>query len=228
MWKMIGEPNINWNKPGTPQSGRACLIQLAQYILSLTGNSASVETLFSVFGNTHTKLRNRLSVDKTHMLTIVRQHRVLFHKQSGSIVKRPKRHFDSLLAPPSQPSDAQLPPGVIYEDELEQDHPTCGLSGACSELLSAAAAIQLPDSLDELDTTASTSYSSTIASTQYRPHASSHSFVFRKIKLCDLFNYPPTGTPQDKLASYWHFDYNLLDDVEDAECRVSDCTDETP
>ena len=50
------------------------MIKLAKRILSFTANSASCERLFSVFGNTLTKLRNRTGTKTLHNLAEIKLH----------------------------------------------------------------------------------------------------------------------------------------------------------
>jgi hypothetical protein len=82
------------------------LVRLAKHVLSICANSASCERLFSIFGNTLTKLRNRLG---TTTLTHLAELKMLIrdqHVQSGSVPTRLKRKFGALseqLSPSPQP-----------------------------------------------------------------------------------------------------------------------------
>jgi hypothetical protein len=103
------------------------LIKLAKHVLSICANSASCERLFSVFGNTLTKLRNRMSsktlTDLAELKLLIRDE----HRAAGKTKDQIKRKFgdvtpDAESAPiPSQPpplvpdstastSTASLPP----------------------------------------------------------------------------------------------------------------------
>lgn len=77
----------------TSSRGSGALVALAIRILSIVPNSASTECLFSAFGTTHTKRRNRLSPQKVHLTSLVRldQNR----RFQSSKPPRKKRRFDS-------------------------------------------------------------------------------------------------------------------------------------
>lgn len=63
---------------------------LATHVLSISANSASCERLFSVFGNTLTKLRNRLGTSTLTALTEIKMHIRDEHvrKRAGDRLKR--------------------------------------------------------------------------------------------------------------------------------------------
>ncbi|KAF5381398.1 hypothetical protein D9615_008423 [Tricholomella constricta] len=87
------------------------LIQLASRILSISANSASCERLFSVFGNTLTKLRNRLGVGTLTALTELKMHIRDEHvrKQSKDRVKRQFTARNSSTTTPSAMPAEQCP-----------------------------------------------------------------------------------------------------------------------
>jgi hAT family C-terminal dimerisation region len=69
-------------------------IVLAQRILSISANSASCERLFSIFGATLTKLRNRLGVETLQSLGELKMHiRDEYTKRSQEVKKRLKQRF---------------------------------------------------------------------------------------------------------------------------------------
>lgn len=67
-------------------------IQFAKRILSISANSASCERLFSLFGSTLTKLRNRLGTETLTALSELKMHIRDEHIRNKSSV-RLKRHF---------------------------------------------------------------------------------------------------------------------------------------
>ncbi|KAJ3824934.1 ribonuclease H-like domain-containing protein [Lentinula raphanica] len=75
--------------PGMPGTQ---FIRLALRILGISANSASCERLFSVFGNTLTKLRNRLGVQTLTDLTELKMH-IRDEHQRKAESKRLKRRF---------------------------------------------------------------------------------------------------------------------------------------
>ncbi|KAF5385054.1 hypothetical protein D9615_001008 [Tricholomella constricta] len=87
------------------------LIQLASRILSISANSASCERLFSAFGNTLTKLRNRLGVGTLTALTELKMHIRDEHvrKQSKDRVKRQFTARNSSTTAPSAMPAEQCP-----------------------------------------------------------------------------------------------------------------------
>lgn len=107
------------------------LFKLAYHILSICPNSASCERLFSVFGNTLTKLRNRLGNQTLASLAELKMHIRDEHLRNGETKARMKRFFgqrsqDSQTSAPSvqpvsqQPSTSAPPP----PDETETDNTT--------------------------------------------------------------------------------------------------------
>ena len=84
------------NQPDIP------LIRLARHIFSVAANSASCEQLFSAFGNTLTKLRNRLSTNTMTALTDLKMYIKDENRKGDYSRRRLKRHFGARL--PSQPA----------------------------------------------------------------------------------------------------------------------------
>ena len=75
------------------------LVKLAKRVLSICANSASCERLFSIFGNTLTKLRNRLG---TTTLTNLAELKMLIrddHLNAGNAKDRLKRKFGKTVDP---------------------------------------------------------------------------------------------------------------------------------
>ena len=85
------------------------LFKLANHILSICPNSASCERLFSVFGNTLTKLRNRLGNQTLTSLAELKMHIRDEHMRNNETKMRMKRIFgaantSSLVSPAAPPS----------------------------------------------------------------------------------------------------------------------------
>ena len=100
IWKLCDRSN-----PNSPVStGRNGLAQLAVYILSVVPNSAAVERIFSDFGITHTKLRNCLSTENIHKISVLRMH---LHRQLADAgllpLERPKRKLGDDYEPTTMP-----------------------------------------------------------------------------------------------------------------------------
>lgn len=83
------------NTLGTSSSGCGSFVKLAFRVLSIVPNSASTESAFSVFGNTHTKLRNRIGASKVHRSTLIRMDLNRQHEQARPV--RKKRNFGTLI-----------------------------------------------------------------------------------------------------------------------------------
>jgi len=91
------------------------LSQFANRVLSITANSASCERLFSVFGNTLTKLRNRMGASTLANIAELRMHlrdeELAESKEQCST--RIKRHLGTRnlndIASGTYPTNAQMP-----------------------------------------------------------------------------------------------------------------------
>jgi hypothetical protein len=88
------------------------LFKLAYHILSICPNSASCERLFSVFGNTLTKLRNRLGNQTLTSLAELKMHIRDEHVRDGEIKQRMKRFFGATTAPSAAPVSSSTVPHV--------------------------------------------------------------------------------------------------------------------
>ena len=99
------------------------LFKLAYHILSICPNSASCERLFSAFGNTLTKLRNRLGNQTLTSLAELKMHIRDKHLRAGETKKRMKRFFGNASTVPSTQALAQQPitPVPPLADETESD-----------------------------------------------------------------------------------------------------------
>jgi len=101
------------------------LFRLAYHILSICPNSASCERLFSVFGNTLTKLRNRLGNETLTSLAELKMHIRDEHLRAGETKERMKRFFGKANAAPAPTPSAQpivvAPPLTTNETEVGDD-----------------------------------------------------------------------------------------------------------
>ena len=99
------------------------LFKLAYHILSICPNSASCEWLFSIFGNTLTKLRNRLGNRTLTLLAKLKMHIRDEHLHAGETKKSMKRFFGKASAvPPAQAVSQQPivpPPLLINKTETD-------------------------------------------------------------------------------------------------------------
>jgi hypothetical protein len=97
------------------------LFKLAYHILSICPNSASCERLFSVFGNTLTKLRNRLGNQTLTSLAELKMHICDEHLRTGETKQRMKRFFgkaNDAPTPSAQPVSL-TPPLATIETEAD-------------------------------------------------------------------------------------------------------------
>jgi hypothetical protein len=92
--------------PGKPDPP---LISFASRLLSVSANSASCERLFSVFGATLTKLRNRLGVSVLKELTELKMHIRDGHLRDQTARSRLKRSFNPPTGPTGTQADASIP-----------------------------------------------------------------------------------------------------------------------
>lgn len=204
-----------WGLMGVGESnvGRSGWIKLAIRVLSFIANSASNESIFSIFGITQTKLRNRLSPQKTHKLTVVRQHRHRMYKSAGLIINRAKRHFDLL-----SDSHASPPANVVYEDNLLDDiWPAAATSPSNMAALDALIAAALEDEGNSDDWEDDLTSEVELRALRNRPGPR-----YKKTKLVNLFRYPSPATPERDLPKHWHFNKSLLDVAEDVEAEAAE------
>lgn len=84
-------------------TANSSFVKLAFRVMSIVPNSASTESAFSVFGNTHTKLRNRIGAPKVHHSTLIRMDINRQHEHARPA--RKKRNLAALLD--EEPSESQ-------------------------------------------------------------------------------------------------------------------------
>ena len=86
-----------WLKPNTKLNlGRNSLVQFAIRVLSIAANSAGLERSWSKLGNIHTKLRNRLALEKARKTSVLVDDLRCRHTEAGLSQKRRKRCFREL------------------------------------------------------------------------------------------------------------------------------------
>lgn len=108
IWRGV---NILAVDPSVIHNGHAGVAQLAVRILSVVPNSAGCERIFSLFGNIHTKLRNRLHPLLVHRSGIARLYVQRDHTRNGLITStRKKRKFGENPEPGTVNSDSQEMP----------------------------------------------------------------------------------------------------------------------
>ena len=143
--------------PGCPPSP---FFRLADRLLSIVANSATCERLFSVFGTTLTKLRNRMGTSTLSSLAELKMHIRGEHQEKSTKI-RMKNLFNnrSRNIPPAPTSPPQPPPF----SPNPQNEPTIDLSTSfISEALASGLRHLIPDetaddepSFDEVDSSIS-------------------------------------------------------------------------
>ncbi|KAE9382419.1 hypothetical protein BT96DRAFT_1027656 [Gymnopus androsaceus JB14] len=162
-----------WRRQGAiTANGRGGLVGLALRILQMVGNSASTECTFSVFGLTHSKIRNRLAPDTVHDITLVRMDRHREHKEAGVVYTRKKRKFGD--------SEPEVEPTAEQEDE---DTPSSTSDVFFSLIVAATADNEDDDSDDDDLHIPAPTPAPTLSTTARIPK-------YKKITLADLFAYP--------------------------------------
>ena len=97
------------------------LFKLAFHVLSICPNSASCERLFSVFGNTLTKLRNRLGNTTLTSLAELKMHIHDEHLRSGETKERMKRFFGKASNAPTPSGQPIVVAPPLTTDATEAD-----------------------------------------------------------------------------------------------------------
>lgn len=213
----------------TTDHGRGAFIDLALRVLSIVPNSASTECLFSMFGTTHTKRRNRLEPQKVHRAAVVRldQNR----RFRGLKPSRKKRRFDSEVGPGTGSGAGNVGSGggsleaaaaamLAEQGDLDGDGPVAPSFSSVAEGLIKAAQ-EVPETLDDDDDDIPERLSDLIPSqararvAQQQPAqpaptpnhtpSTTPTSTYKRVKLADLFVYERA---QDEgcngLKFYWH------------------------
>lgn len=77
--------------------GRNAIVKLAIHIFSVVANSAGCERVFSNFGVTHTKRRNKLDPKKVHNMAVVGMQIKREDRELGLARNRKKRKFEEIM-----------------------------------------------------------------------------------------------------------------------------------
>jgi hypothetical protein len=175
---------------------RNALTRLAIRLLSVVANLAGCERSFSIFGNIHTKTRNKLGTETVHKTGVLKMDIRRRHVKEGRVPTRKKRQFSTLDQPTSVTTPVSVDPEANPIDyvqslinEAEQDDDDDNLPNV-EELLES---IQLSFPVCAPAPTPSTSTNP--------PRRQAR----RKIPLSDLFLYPSTTEEELEggLAFYW-------------------------
>ncbi|KAJ7622690.1 hypothetical protein B0H17DRAFT_1151614 [Mycena rosella] len=207
---------------GPGLTGRGGFIKLAIRILSMVPNSAGPERVFSIYGITHTKHRNRLNPLKVHKSTTVRMDCQDSHRAAGLVPDRRPRNFslaedqDELAAMDTDISGSAVSPtSESNTDSVEADMDFSVMSAMLVDLAAR----------EDADEAAETRISETVATAAPPPPPSASASVTnpalripacKKLKLVDLFLYPAPGTPAAELEFFWKDGINGLDQEEES------------
>jgi hypothetical protein len=111
--------------------------RLADRLLSIVANSATCERLFSVFGNTLTKLRNRMETSTLSSLAELKMHIRDEHQEKSTKIRmknlfghRSKNTTSATTSPPQPPPldhPGQREPAIDLSTPLTPEDPTLGL-----------------------------------------------------------------------------------------------------
>ncbi|KAJ7231957.1 ribonuclease H-like domain-containing protein [Mycena rebaudengoi] len=193
-------------------TGRSGFVKLAIRIISMLPNSAGPERIFSFYGLTHTKHRNRLGPEKVHDATLVRNDRQRAHIEAGKVTQRRPRRFS--LADDRAEMEAM-------ERAAASDSGTDSTSTSVDVDFNSLAEIlvdlatQEEDEDDEEPTPEPSAVSNRPSASTSVTNANMRIPAYKKIKLEHLFNYPPAGTPATELDFFWKGGERSLDDEEE-------------
>ncbi|KAJ7252919.1 ribonuclease H-like domain-containing protein [Mycena rebaudengoi] len=171
---------------GESRTGRSGFVKLAIRILSILPNSAGAERVFSVFGLTHMKHRNRLEPQKVHDATTVRMDRQKAHIAAGLTIARKARRF----------SLADDEPQVSVTEAIDFDTMADNLISLINE----------DDTNEDLEITpqaSSTHPNPPPTAADTVTSATTHIPAYKRIKLADLFNYPSKDSPAAAFEFFW-------------------------
>ena len=112
--------------PLAHRNGATGLAQLAVRILSVVPNSAGCERIFSIFGNIHTKIRNRLHPPLVHKSGLARLYLQRDHAAQGILVDAQKRRkfgqelsYTNTNKNPTHQIDPVVPAVVEFQDIVD-------------------------------------------------------------------------------------------------------------
>lgn len=192
------------------------LVMFAIRILSVVANSGACERCFSCFGITHTAQRNRLAVQSTHDVNLVRMDVESQHAAAGRKPHRLKRKLGPTASSgslSSQSSQSTSFPtaetqrsehGSAQDERGDADDPErrAALEQAVLQLFADEDGDGDPTDLDHLEARLQAGESALEPADEFPTALSAH---FTKITLCDLFVYPDAGTESSTpLEFYWN------------------------
>ena len=184
---------INTQADDEVPAGRNALTKLAIRVLSVVANSAGCERSFSIFGNIHTKTRNKLGAETVHKTGILKMDIRRRQIEEGRVPTRKKRQFSTVDQPDCVTAPVSIDPGVSPIDfvqslinEANDDDNTNLPTGE--------------DGLDSADPSVPPAVPSPTLPTN-PPRQQGR----RKIPLSDLFLYPSTTEEEldSGVAFYW-------------------------
>lgn len=175
--------------------GRNTMVKLAILIFTVIANSAGCERVFSNFGVTHTKRRNKLDPKRVHDMAVVGMQIKREDRELGVARNRKKRKFEEI-------SDDVQPLSSTSADTLEHLDPTDFRHYA--EGLVRQAEISNQEDVDEILPASILPTVSPIQSQE--PHSylmttTNHRNLKTQIPLSGLFNF--SLRPEEGLEFYW-------------------------
>lgn len=181
------------------------VVKLARRLLSVIANSAGCERLFSQFGITHTKIRNRLSTQTVHKTAVVKMDIQQSHADAGLIRTRLKRKFGD-DEPASSPT---LSPST---DDNNDDDTEVDFRETHAELIADAVQSEISESEISESETSSAGASPTATSSVEASLPGMSCLATRvSIRLDKLFRFPSDSTADTPLEFYWKGGMRNLD-----------------
>ena len=192
---------INTQADDKVPAGRNALMKLAICVLSVIANSAGCECSSSIFGNIHTKTRNKLVAETVHKTCVLKMD--IRHRQieEGRVSICKKQQFSTVDQPNCVTTPVSIDPGVSLIDFVQplinkaNDDDNTNLPTGKDGLDSAHPSVPLAVPFPTLPTNP--------------PHQQG----CRKIPLSDLFLYPSTaeGELDSGIVFYWKGGIKNLD-----------------
>ncbi|KAF8956827.1 ribonuclease H-like domain-containing protein [Flammula alnicola] len=193
--------------------GRNGLVKLAIHIFTVVANSAGCERIFSSFGITHSKLRNKIDAKRVHKMTAVGMQMKREDRDLGLSRQRRKRKFGD-----EDGDDISLSTSSTGTEDGTEPGPT-NFSDYAAGLIQQAVISDAPDALGDTSPSIPTSSSST--SLPNEPPRQTRVPAKTQIALAALFDF--TIKPEDGLEFYWPGSKkNLEDDLLAHERALAD------
>jgi len=200
-------------------TGRNSLVKLAMRIFAIVANSAGCERVFSEFGITHTKRRNKLNPKKVHQMAIVGMQTKREDRELGLDRKRTKCKFAEV--DDSTQSQTDTPPSASAIDSSDDEDPTDFqqyVEGLLNQVQQSNEEEQiLPPTVSVLQPGPPIT---SMTHSQYNPSTTSSRQSPTQIPLIDLFNY--TMPPENGLEFYWPGCKKNLEDLLAVHENLSD------